>query len=85
MSQSRLHCYVRPWHTVCPPIDERIEERVVSEKDTDRTEPVDPAEGRDIPRGTDEHADSDHTRRERERSANPPTPELDDKRDRDTQ
>jgi hypothetical protein len=84
MSQSRPHCYVRPWHTVCPQIAKPIEERVVSEKDGGRKKTVDPAEGRDIPRGTDEHADPDQTRRERDRSADSPTQEPDDKRDRDT-
>jgi hypothetical protein len=56
----------------------------VSEKDSGRKETVDPAEGRDIPRGTDEHADPDQTRRERDRSATSPTPESDDKRNRGT-
>jgi len=37
----------------------------VSERDTKRDEPAEPADGRDIPRGTDEHADSETTRRER--------------------
>ena len=37
----------------------------MSEGDTKRDEPAEPADGRDIPRGTDEHADSETMRRER--------------------
>jgi hypothetical protein len=37
----------------------------VSERDTNREKPAEPDDGRDIPRGTDEHADSETTRRER--------------------
>jgi hypothetical protein len=51
----------------------------VSERDTKRDEPVQPGEGRDIPHGTDEHADADKSRRERggPSKAAPQAPERD--------
>lgn len=54
------------------------QEHDVSERESVRNEPVDPAEGRDIPRGTDEHADADRTRRERDRGATSAPSEQDD-------
>ena len=44
-----------------------VQERAVSERKRGDSEPVDPAEGRDIPRGTDEHAESTRTPRDRTR------------------
>ena len=56
----------------------------MSDRDTNRDEPVDPAKGREIPRGTDEHADPETTRRERNGAtkASPQEPSQD--RDRAT-
>jgi hypothetical protein len=52
----------------------------VTERESGRDKPVDPAEGRDIPRGTDEHADADRTRRERDRGAtSSPSEQTDDR------
>jgi len=56
----------------------------VSEREGGRNESVDPAEGRDIPRGTDEHADSDAARRERDRAATSSPPERGADRNRKT-
>ena len=54
----------------------------VSERDTKRDAPPEPADGRDIPRGTDEHADSEPTPRERGASKSAPK-EPDQGRGRD--
>jgi hypothetical protein len=56
----------------------------VSERESGRNEPVDPAEGRDIPHGTDEQADSDRAQRERDRGATSSPSERTDDRNRKT-
>ena len=56
----------------------------MSERESGRNEPVDPAEGRDIPHGTDEHTDSDRTRHERDRGATSSPSEQDDDRRHET-
>lgn len=56
----------------------------MSERSTKRDEPVDPSKGRDIPRGTDEHAESDEARGERERAAQSAPAKPDELRDRAT-
>ena len=61
-----------------------LQEHDVSERESGRKEPVDPAEGRDIPHGTDEHADSDRARRERDRGATSSPSEHTDDRNRKT-
>jgi hypothetical protein len=51
----------------------------MTERSPRRDESADAAKGRDIPRGTDEHADTEQTPDDRDRSAKPDRATADEK------